>query len=68
MARIIWENTNVNAEKANLEHSLCSQVNSGHFKPAWETAVPAYTKWALLIFWSLEKIKSLFICGCADDY
>lgn len=33
----------------------------------WETAVPAYTKWALLIFWSLgfEKIKSLFICGCA---
>lgn len=55
---------------AKLEHILGSLVNSGHFKPVWETAVHAYTKWGLLIFWSFgfEKIKSLFICGCADDY
>lgn len=49
------------ALKANLEHSLGSPANSGHFKSLLETAVHTYTKWALLIFWSLG-LRRLRVC------
>lgn len=62
---IIWENMNLNSESPFGEQALLT----GKFKPAWETAVHAQTKWAWLIFWSFgfEKIQSLFTCDWADS-
>lgn len=56
--------------KSNLQHNVGSPVNSGHFKPVWQTAVHTCTKWGLLIFWGFgsDKIKRLFMCRCAGDY
>lgn len=71
MAWIMWKNMNVNSESQFGEQACLTGKVKSHFKPAREAQLCILqTIWAWLIFWSFgfEKIKSLFMCGWADDY